>query len=484
MIVKLKAMQRYFREDYAELRLAGSTVSDGEGTISEHMFQCIWYEQHFKDKLLTSQQGHSLQILSPGWWNRQEGPDFKHAQIIYNGKPYSGDVELHLESSGWKAHGHHVDPRYDQVILHVVLYTDKLKECAQTSEGRKIPTLFVEPILEKDVLVQAGAMSVDDYPLSGAPTQGACSALVLEKGPSSMLELLELTGEWRILNKARNLQARILRAGVNQVIYEEFMYACGYAPFKHIFRTIANSLPHDRVLQLSQQDPLLLETALLQIAGLLPDIQPGAGREYGHLTRLCGLRRDKLEGLRHLPLTWSRLGVRPTNNPERRLAGAARFLSRTTSPGLSASLEKIWRPVLPPLERRRLFEGLFPRAMGFWSTHCTWTGKEMQRATALLGPGRIRSIIGNVFIPVALALARQRKDRHREEVILEFFAALPGEPQNRILKTMVPRVFAGQKTGPLRFRHQQGMLQLHQDWCESNPACHQCLIFEYLRKRK
>ena len=192
------------------------------------------------------------------------------------------------------------------------------------------------------------------------------------------------------------------------------------------------------------------------------------------------MRRDNLGGLKRLPLVWKRVGVRPTNSPERRLAGAAFFLARTAREGLAAALARVWDEDLNPVARRRAFEALFPRAMGFWSTHCTWAGKKLQTDTALIGQGRIRSIIGNVFIPAALALARQRKDRRREERVFELFSALPKESENHILKIMAPRVFGLEKRPRLSFRTQQGLLQIYQDWCEPNPSCHNCSIIRHL----
>jgi hypothetical protein len=32
----------------------------------------------------------------------------------------------------------------------------------------------------------------------------------------------------------------------------------------------------------------------------------------------------------------------------------------------------------------------------------------------------------------------------------------------------------------LDFRTQQGLLQLHQDWCESNPSCQNCAVMQFV----
>ncbi len=225
---------------------------------------------------------------------------------------------------------------------------------------------------------------------------------------------------------------------------------------------------------------MLLEAAFLKLAGLLPDTLPEGTSAVPHFARLRSLCRDDLPGLGSLPLTWRRVGVRPTNNPERRLAGAARFLARTAADGLLESLERIWLEDAKPIERRRMFEGLFPSPVGFWAKHCTWTGRKIEKPCATLGPGRIRAIIGNVFIPAALAGARRDKDRSLEETVYQFFTALPKEPDNHVVKRMVPRVFGLDLRPRLKFCTQQGLLQVYQDWCESNPSCHGCSLVQYL----
>ncbi|MCR4319341.1 MAG: DUF2851 family protein, partial [Candidatus Brocadiaceae bacterium] len=60
-----------------------------EGTeklIKEELVRCIWFGQHIKKGKLFTDDGSRLEVLSPGWWNSEGGPDFKHAEILLEGK--------------------------------------------------------------------------------------------------------------------------------------------------------------------------------------------------------------------------------------------------------------------------------------------------------------------------------------------------------------------------------------------------------------
>ncbi|MCH7958862.1 MAG: DUF2851 family protein [Candidatus Hydrogenedentes bacterium] len=473
--------QRLFSDAYAGLRAARADVArERPDAISEDVVQCIWYDQLFRSEGLETEDGTSLKVVSPGWWNRGEGPDFKGAQIEVNGRLRTGDVEVDLKHAHWRGHGHNVDPRYDEVLLHVVLESEPSRAPIRTASGQSVQTLLLPRFLENDVMEIADRVQLDDYPFAVPATRGHCAALVEAHGKGRLTELLHLAGEWRMLFKARAMRERMERVGENQAVYESFLAACGFSHFKFHMRAIAQQLHYDRARQLAREDPLLLEAAFLQIAGLLPKTLPEGTTAIPHFARLRALRRDRLAGLRTIPLEWKRVGVRPNNNPERRLAGAARFVARTAPAGICESLEAIWREDAPPLTRRRKFEALFPGAQGFWATHCTWTGKRMERPSAPLGPGRIRSIIGNIFVTAGLALARQRRDRLMEERVLDFFASLPQEVENKVQKIMLPRMFGEQPRPKIDFRMQQGLLQMHSDWCEANPSCRNCRVVPYL----
>ncbi len=65
--------------------------------------------------------GAALRVHFAGRWNRAAGPDFRGAILLDGGgRARRGDVELHRRPSGWRGHGHHRDPAYARVLLHVV----------------------------------------------------------------------------------------------------------------------------------------------------------------------------------------------------------------------------------------------------------------------------------------------------------------------------------------------------------------------------
>ncbi|MBI1320081.1 MAG: DUF2851 family protein [Candidatus Hydrogenedens sp.] len=445
--------------------------------ISEMAVQALWYDQTLPEPELCSLEGHRIEVISPGFWNRQAGPDFLGAQLRFNGELHSGDVEVHLTAGGWRAHGHHVDPRYDGVILHVLLERGGGAP-AVTSNGRRIPTL----VLSQSRTMAGLAAFGEPEPCRNMDV-GRCAALLPAQGSGPLISALKLAAEWRMLAKAKAFGMRMERVGANQAYYEAIMAACGYSAFKYQFQAVARHLPYERAVQLAQQDPLLLECALLQVGGLLPVQLETPGR-VPHFERLCTLRKEHLAGLRPLPLAWPRGAMRPANAPERRLAGMARLLSRTAADGLHDALMRIWSEPVKPLDRRRAFEALFPRATGFWANHYTWAGKSVERPAAPIGMGRIHSIIGNVLVPAAWAESRALRDRELEERVAVFFEALPKEAGNHIVERMVPRLWGRHETPPrLNFQLQQGMLQFYHDWCEPNPSCRHCSMLRYLEQK-
>ena len=108
--------------------------------MNERLLQFIWQFQHFNTRSLILSSGESLQIIHPGTWNHQQGPDFSSAKIKIGDTLWAGNIEIHILASDWYKHAHDGDPNYQNIILHVVWQED---EIVRDTKGHCIPTLVL-----------------------------------------------------------------------------------------------------------------------------------------------------------------------------------------------------------------------------------------------------------------------------------------------------------------------------------------------------
>ncbi len=88
--------------------------------VAEITLSAAWHAGAVPARLDTT-DGVSLEIVHRGTWSHGLGPDFRDALILFDGRELrAGSVEIHLRTRGWSDHGHHLDPAYDTVVLHLV----------------------------------------------------------------------------------------------------------------------------------------------------------------------------------------------------------------------------------------------------------------------------------------------------------------------------------------------------------------------------
>lgn len=96
----------------------------GSGGMTERLLQFIWQFQYFNKGELKTTSGEELQIIFPGTYNTNQGPDFTDAKIKIGNTTWAGNIELHLRASDWNKHNHQNDKNYNNVVLHVVWEND------------------------------------------------------------------------------------------------------------------------------------------------------------------------------------------------------------------------------------------------------------------------------------------------------------------------------------------------------------------------
>ncbi|HEX5500065.1 MAG TPA: DUF2851 family protein, partial [Thermomicrobiales bacterium] len=90
----------------------------------EIAISAAWHDGRIPARLRTT-DGRAVDVIHRGQWSHGLGPDFTDAMLVFDGREVrNGAVEIHLRTRGWTEHGHHLDPQYNQVILHVVARHD------------------------------------------------------------------------------------------------------------------------------------------------------------------------------------------------------------------------------------------------------------------------------------------------------------------------------------------------------------------------
>ena len=119
-------------EKKEDLNLSSPVIANREplrsgkqrGTGGERLLQFIWQFQYFNKGELKTTSGEELQIIYPGAYNTNQGPDFTDAKIKIGNTTWAGNVELHIKASDWNRHNHQLDKNYNNVVLHVVWEND------------------------------------------------------------------------------------------------------------------------------------------------------------------------------------------------------------------------------------------------------------------------------------------------------------------------------------------------------------------------
>ena len=117
--------------------------------MTEAFLHYIWQFQYFDKTDLVTTQGETLQIIRSGIYNTDAGPDFSEAKVRIGLMSWAGNVEIHIASSEWESHRHHVDKAYDSVVLHVVWIDDKP---VSLEDGSLLPTLVLKGRIDTQLM--------------------------------------------------------------------------------------------------------------------------------------------------------------------------------------------------------------------------------------------------------------------------------------------------------------------------------------------
>ena len=463
---------------YAEFRRharPAATLHEGRTDAPpERLLHVVWQHQRLRRDALRTADGRHLTVLHPGFASREPGPDFRSALIQFDAAPpATGDIEVDLQSAGWRGHGHDRNPAFRQVILHVVW---------ETGGKETLPTLALKDVLDAPLTVLAewlGSESAQQLPLE---LTGQCHGPLKELSAETLRELLHQAAHTRLQAKASAFAARARHAGWEQSLWEGLFRALGYKHNPWPLQRLAEVIAPLRAAGQAGQSALHWQARLLGIAGLLPadtadfksQISNVKSTELRRLWDIWWRDRDQFADA-ILPRTaWRFAGIRPANHPQRRLALAAHWLAAGDLP---ARIERWFTTQFPDHAlASALLEAMQPPGDDFWSRHWTFNSAPMPKPQPLLGSTRATDLAINVILPWLWSRASAGGNETLRREAERRYLAWPAAEDNAILKLARQRLLGGRPLPkPLTAALQQGLLQVVRDFCDhSNAICEQC----------
>lgn len=424
--------------------------------MTEQLLQYTWKHRLFPTPLLTT-RGKRLEVLDPGLWNHDSGPDFFNAKIIIDGQEWVGNVEVHLKSSDWLRHGHQEDRAYDNVVLHVVGEAD----CdVSLASGRVLPQAVIAAPQEVAESFSA-LMAQEAYP--------PCYRIIPHVAQIKVHAWLSALTVERLQQKTERIDRWLQQTGGDweRTFFIALARGLGFGINSDAFELWAAAIDLSQVGK--HRDNLeQVEAFFLGTAGLLPRALKAAegkaepstagpsSSTTAHLASTAALWQREWKFLQSKfglapmpPEQWRYLRLRPQNFPHVRLLQLAR-LYHEAHLALSPLLQA------PDADAvRQLFATALP---------------QLQKASITL-------LLVNVAAPILFAHGRSHRDDERTERAFALLESLPAENNN------ITRSWRLASLTVASAADSQALLQLRHAYCDRRD-CLRCRFgAEYLAQK-
>jgi hypothetical protein len=430
-------------------------TSDSTFDILEIAISQAWHDRTIPDNLTTT-DGRAVRVIHRGIWTHGLGPDFRDAMIEFDDQTLvTGSVEIHRQTSGWRDHGHDVDPKYNDVVLHVVLHHD-------ISEARRADGAIVPAVVIPTELVTTTNHQAHEWTRFGG---SVCAEDLAVRSPEIVRSVIWRLGDIRLAAKSARLEARLSAIEPAEVLYQEIWDGLGFSANREPMRMVASTLSIAAVERTLSTVPVASRLAvcrglLFGVAGFLPLAPGDAG--FAHLSPDDGDRAEeawRVHGSpwRHetlSPLAWTRARVRPANHPVRRLAAGAALIANATG-GLAPTLLDEIRSGGDPAHLLQKFSA--------------------SPSEVMLGEDRAYAIVANGLIPFALALAEHTGDVKLSEVASQNWELLPSAGRNEVTRRALRQVAGAARLPSFGSRGEQGLIHLDSTLCGPR-RCRECPI--------
>lgn len=421
--------------------------------MTEEFLHYLWKYKLFNTPLQTL-EGEDIGIFSPGIHNLNAGPDFFDARLKIGSTVWAGNVEIHINSSDWIKHGHHNDPAYDNVVLHVVYNHDI------SDENPGIPVLEVKDSFNKSLFIK-----YKDF--LNARSWVPCAKQLQTVPATEIILWLERMLIERLENKS-DLITGFLELGKNnweEALYYAIARSFGFNINNLPFEMLARSLPY-KIIARHSDNPFQVEALVFGQSGLLTE--EVTDRWAQDLFAEYAFLRKKYQLVPVQKHLWKFLRLRPVNFPTLRLSQFANLFSNHQNL-LSQILEASSSENLI-----RLFGGI--EASPYWNNHYMFD-KEVSTHKKTLGKEAVNLLMINAVLPFMFVYGRSMDNDQLCNRALDLFNKFPGEKNTITLNW--------QKYGldiTTAFST-QALIGMKKEYCDKK-RCLDCRIGNFLLKKE
>ncbi len=413
--------------------------------MKEVFLHAVWRYSLYQPTELKTEDGENVTVIFPGQYNKDAGPDFLEARIKIGNTTLVGHVEIHVNSSDWKKHGHDDSQSYNNVILHVVYEHDA------PDVTPHIPTLTIKDYIPSSVMDQYYGLiqSHNKLPchnqlskVRDITKEAWLSRLLAERWEEKLVDWKELlersSSDWRSL------------------LYWRLAANFGFKVNAEAFLALAQSIPINVFAkhngQLQQIEALLFGQAGFLHHAMQDEYGQQLYQEYAFL--------QKKYQLQPIEIQWKFMRMRPANFPTIRIAQFAMLIHQSIHL-FSKIIEKDTLKEIAPL-----FE---LSASTYWDSHYRFDEEAKVRRKKKLGKSSVQNIIINTIAPIKFLYASQMGTEKEQEQALNLLDSLTSE-NNHIID-----MWENNSWKVTNASQSQALIQLYNSYCKSK-RCMDCSI--------
>ena len=402
----------------------------------EKLLHYVWKHKILPLKSLLTTDGREIEILDPGTYNTNQGPDFFNAKVKIGETLWAGNIELHLKASDWFRHGHDSDPSYNNTILHIAQVVD----CEVTTEDGNHP-----PQLQLDIPAHLyqnyqELCQTDDYP--------RCHKIIPSIPQMKAHMWMDALLAERMKERAQKVQDRVnrLNGDWEQATFVTLCRNFGFGLNGDTFERWAMMIPLQGIGK--HRDNLFqIEAIFLGMAGLIDDAAQVKGQEMAERwKREFGFLSHKFQLSEPMKASdWKVLRTRPKNFPHVRILQIAE-LYHSGKAQMSALTE----------------------------------AKDVKEMHRILGIGGTSAksrnlLIINTIVPLLYAYGTHRSDEKLIQKAIVLLEELPAE-DNYIL-----RQWKACGLGVETAADSQALIQLKREYCDRKDCLRCRFAYEFLK---